>query len=84
MAWPYRAGGVWLGHGLAMDFPRCYFLNIADLAVWRLLGWLTSGIIDGVPKDIIEPYQNLKLMRKEVYKHPKVKEWMLLKYGKDI
>ena len=59
-------------------------ISIADLAVWRLIGWLTSGIIDGVPKDIIEPYQNLKLMRKEVYKHPKVKEWMLLKYGKDI
>ncbi len=59
-------------------------MSIADLAVWRLLGWLTSGMIDGVPQDILEPYQNLKLMRKEVYKHPKVKEWMLLKYGKDI
>ena len=59
-------------------------MSIADLAVWRLLGWLTSGMIDGVPKDILEPYQNLKLMRKEVYKHPKVKEWMLLKYGKNI
>ena len=59
-------------------------MSIADLAVWRLLGWFTSGIIDGVPHDILEPYENLKLMRKEVYKHPKVKEWMLLKYGKDI
>jgi len=59
-------------------------MSIADLAVWRLLGWFTSGIIDGVPEDILEPYENLKLMRIEVYKHPKVKEWMLLKYGKDI
>ena len=59
-------------------------MSIADLAVWRLLGWFTSGIIDGVPQDIIEPYENLKLMRKEVYNHPKVKEWMVLKYGKDI
>jgi len=59
-------------------------ITIADLAIWRLLGWFASGIIDGVPKNIIEPYQNLKTMRKEVYQHPKVKEWMLKNYGKEI
>ena len=59
-------------------------LTIADLAIWRLLGWLSSGMLDGVPKNILEPYANLKEMRKEIYEHPKVKEWMLTKYGEDI
>ena len=59
-------------------------LTIADLAIWRLLGWLSSGMLDGVPKNILEPYVNLKEMRKEIYEHPKVKEWMLTKYGGDI
>ena len=59
-------------------------ITIADLAIWRLLGWLSSGMLDGVPKNILEPYKNLKEMRKEIYQHPKVKEWMLTKYGEDI
>ena len=36
-------------------------LTIADLAIWRLLGWLTSGLLDGVPMNILEPYERLKL-----------------------
>ena len=59
-------------------------LTIADLAVWRLLGWLSSGKLDGVPTDILQPYNNLINMRKKVYQHPKVQEWMLIKYGKKI
>ena len=59
-------------------------ITIADLAIWRLLGWLSSGMLDGVPKNILEPYKNLKELRKEIYQHPKVKEWMLTKYGEDI
>tara|TARA_B100000700_G_scaffold316485_1_gene406141 strand:+ start:114 stop:770 length:657 start_codon:yes stop_codon:yes gene_type:complete len=59
-------------------------MTIADIAIWRLLGWIKSGIIDGVPTNILEPYSNLLKMRDEVYKHPKVKEWMSKKYGKEI
>ena len=59
-------------------------LTIADLAVWRLLGWLSSGKLDGVPTDILQPDNNLINMRKKVYQHPKVQEWMLIKYGKKI
>jgi len=59
-------------------------ITIADLAIWRLLGWLSSGMLDGVPKDILGPYENLKEMRKEIYQHPKVQEWMQIKYGGDI
>ena len=59
-------------------------ISIADLAIWRLLGWFESGIIDGVPTNILEPYENLKKMRNEIYKHPKVNDWMIITYGKVI
>ena len=59
-------------------------ISIADLAIWRLLGWLSSGLLDGVPANILEPYEKLNKLREEVYKHPKVNEWMLKTYGKKI
>ena len=59
-------------------------ISIADLAIWRLLGWLSSGLLDGVPTNILEPYEKIKVLREEVYKHPKVNEWMLKTYGKII
>ena len=59
-------------------------LTIADLAIWRLLGWLTSGLLDGVPTKILESYPNLIKLRKEIYKNPKVIKWMDQVYGKII
>ena len=59
-------------------------LTIADLAIWRLLGWLTSGLLDGVPMNILEPYERLKKLREVIYNHPKVNEWMMKTYGKII
>ena len=59
-------------------------ISIADLAIWRLIGWLTSGLLDGVPINILDPYEKLKKLRQEVYNHPKVHEWMIKTYGKVI
>jgi glutathione S-transferase len=70
------------------DNEQCWFvgnkLSIADLAIWRLLGWLNSGLLDGVPTNILDPYKKLKKMRSQINQHPKIKEWMLIKYGKNI
>ena len=59
-------------------------LTIADLAIWRLLGWLKSGLLDGVPTNIVDSYDNLNKLRDEIYKHPKVIKWMDQVYGKTI
>ena len=59
-------------------------MTIADLAIWRLLGWLTSGLLDGVPKSVLDPYENLIELKSKISQHPKIKEWMLTKYGKEI
>ena len=59
-------------------------MTIADIAMWRLLGWLTSGIIDGIPTTIVDSYPKLKNIHTNVHHHPKVQEWMLKTYGKEI
>ena len=59
-------------------------ITIADLAIWRLLGWLKSGMLDGVPTNILDNYENLNKLREEIYKHPKVIKWMDQVYGKTI
>ena len=73
---------------LKKNKESCFFvgnkISIADLAIWRLLGWLTSGLLDGVPTNILEPYEKLKKLREEIYNHPKVNEWMIKTYGKVI
>ena len=59
-------------------------MSIADIAIWRLLGWLTSGIIDGIPTSIVDDFPKLKNVHHQVHTHPKVQEWMLKTYGKEI
>jgi glutathione S-transferase len=59
-------------------------MTIADLAIWRLIGWLTSGLLDGVPESVLDPYKNLVELKNKTSQHPKIKEWMLMKYGKEI
>ena len=59
-------------------------MTIADIAMWRLLGWLISGIIDGIPTTIVDNYPKLKNIHTKVHHHPKVQEWMLKTYGKEI
>ena len=59
-------------------------MTIADIAMWRLLGWLTSGIIDGIPTSVVDEFPKLKNIHHQVHTHPKVQEWMLKTYGKEI
>ena len=59
-------------------------LSIADIAIWRLLGWIKSGMLDGIPSVICKSYPKLDNIYNTVHKHPKVQEWMLKTYGKEI
>ena len=59
-------------------------MTIADIAMWRLLGWLTSGIIDGIPTSVVDDFPKLKNIHHQVHTHRKVQEWMLKTYGKEI
>ena len=59
-------------------------LTIADLAIWRLLGWIKSGLLDGIPTNILNNFKNINNLREEIYKNSKVIKWMDQVYGKVI
>mgnify|MGYP006166314985 FL=1 len=72
---------------LLEEGKRDWFVNqkisIADLAIWRLIGWLTSGMIDYLPSDLVAPFPNLKRIFLNVERHPKVIEWIKMTYPED-
>lgn len=54
-------------------------LSVADLAVWRLFGWLSAGALDGIPSDYVATTcPGLKALYTTVDAHPKVAEWKAL------
>ncbi len=55
-------------------------MSIADIAIWRLMGWLSSGVLDGVPIEILEKYPKIRGICLTVDHNPKVQEWIKLTF----
>ena len=43
-------------------------MSVADLAIWRLLGWIISGKLDHIPTTILISFPNLTKLYKNVNK----------------
>merc|ERR1712012_238121 len=50
-------------------------ISIADLALFTDLDWISSGSLDGVPTDVLEPYPACKTLMDSVKNHEGVKKW---------
>lgn len=51
-------------------------LTIADLALWRMVGWISGGVIDGIPKDFVSStFPEIAKVCASVDGNAKVKEW---------
>jgi len=51
-------------------------LSVADLALWRAVGWLSSGVLDGIPPTYVQKcYPLLYALHSAIDKMPKVAEW---------
>ena len=55
-------------------------MTIADIAIWRLTGWLTSGIIDGLSKDLLKNSPLLAKLCEDVSNNSKVIKWVKKTY----
>ena len=51
-------------------------MTIADIAIWRLMGWLKSGVIDDIPKDITDGFIKLNTVYNEVNNNTDIKRWV--------
>ena len=57
-------------------------MTIADIAMWRMWGWLNGGIVDGLPTSLLDPYPQILANFKATGEHPQISEWMKNHYPK--
>ena len=57
-------------------------MTIADIAIWKLMGWFTGGALDGVPTSVIDGYPNLVKHSQLIGANEKIKAWMESHYSK--
>ena len=55
-------------------------MTIADIAMWRLLGWISGGAIDGVSRNILDSYKQLKSNYEATSENKKIKAYLKEKY----
>ena len=56
-------------------------MTIADIAIWRGIGWLASDLVAGIPQPYFVNYPKITKIFKNVDKHPKISEWVKKTYG---
>ena len=58
-------------------------MGLEDIAVWRLLGWLSSGAVDGIPTTILDQYPKTQRVCLAVDNEPIIQDWIKLTYKED-
>ena len=58
-------------------------LSISDIVIWRVLGWLSSGMIDGFPTNFIQKLPTLHKICIKVEETNSIKEWIKKTYPKN-
>ena len=55
-------------------------MTIADIALWRLMGWLKSGFLDDIPSDITDKFEKLSHLFSAVNNNSGIKKWVSKTY----
>ena len=58
-------------------------LSIADIAIWRIFGWFSSGLIEGFPTNFVKQLKTIQMICLKVEKFDFVKEWISKTYHPD-
>ncbi len=66
-----------IDHG---DWVLQPIMGLADIAIWRLMGWLSSGIVDGIPTDILKDFPKITRVCSAVDSNTKIQEWVRQTY----
>ena len=55
-------------------------MSLADIAIWRLMGWLSSGMLDGIPTNLLAGYPKISRVCSAVDMNPRIQEWVSQTY----
>jgi glutathione S-transferase len=50
-------------------------ISVADIKLFIIVGWLSGGVLDHVPRDVLSPYPKLTGVFQAVREYPRVAEW---------
>jgi len=57
-------------------------LTIADLAMWRMWGWIVGGVVDGIPLTLLDNYPQVKANMLATGSNPEIAAYMAKTYPK--
>jgi len=57
-------------------------MTIADIAMWRLLGWFKGGALDGIPKEVFDAYPSVLQHYNSIDANTEIRKWMETRYAK--
>ena len=57
-------------------------MGLEDIAIWRLMGWLSSGTLDGIPTTILKNRPKIERVCQNVNASPKIQAWIQPPYQK--
>ena len=55
-------------------------ITIADIAIWRLMGWFSGGMLEGMPTTLLKDFPKIRRVCQSVDSHPKVQKWVRKTY----
>merc|ERR1712110_1013784 len=57
-------------------------MTVADLAMWRMLGWFKGGALDGISKKVFDEYSLVLEHYYSIDAQPEIRKWMETRYAK--
>jgi len=57
-------------------------MTVADIAMWRMLGWFKGGALDGISTEVFDSYPLVLKHYNDIDAHPEIRKWMETRYAK--
>ena len=58
-------------------------LSIAEIAIWRIFGWFSSGLIEGFPTNFVKELKTIQMICLKVENFDFIKKWISKTYHQD-
>ena len=74
-AGPIKTWGANMERQIVGPFAGGGELSVADIKLFIVVGWISGGVLDHVPSDVLADFPKLNALYQSVKNHPKVAAW---------
>ena len=65
-------------------FKQKNSISIAEIAIWRIFGWFSSGLIEGFPTNFVKEFKTIQMICLKVENLDFIKKWISKTYHPDF